>query len=62
MVIGAGLLTICFILQLIGSIRYITRMHEDLIGIGLYLTTLVFFGVAAFGFFIIWQKTKHNES
>jgi len=53
---GAILLIFCFIFQLIGAIRYSIRMPDDLIGIVLYFSALVFFAIAAFGFYINWKK------
>ena len=54
--IGTIFLIICFILQLIGTIRYLIRMNNDFIGIIIYVSALVFFGIAAIGFYLNWVK------
>ena len=56
--IGSISAAIAFILQAIGLARYISRLPEDWIGIGLYSITLVAFAVAAFGFYLQWKHEK----
>ena len=59
--LGAILLLICFMFQLIGTVRYYFRLPEDLVGIILYASALIFFGIAMLGFFINWKKEKEYE-
>jgi len=56
--IGAICAAIAFVLQAIGLARYISRLPEDWIGIGLYSFTLVAFAVAAFGFYVQWSRER----
>jgi len=53
--IGTICSAIAFVLQAIGLARYISRLPEDWVGIGLYSITLVAFAVAAFGFYLQWK-------
>jgi len=50
--------SIACILQAIGLYRYINRLPDDWLGIGLFITTLIIFAIAAIGFFMKWRKTK----
>ncbi len=54
-------LTIACILQAIALARYVGRLPDDWVGIGLYSAALVGFAVAAIGFFIQWQSEKDVE-
>ena len=58
---GTLLLIICFFIQLIVTVRYYFRMPEDFVGIIIFTTAFIFFGIAAFGFFINWKKEKKYE-
>jgi len=44
------------VLQVIGLIRYIGRLPEDYVGIGLFSFTAVAFAVVSIGYFIQWRK------
>lgn len=44
------------ILQVIGLIRYIGRLPQDYVGIGLFSFTAVAFAIVSIGFFIQWKK------
>ena len=44
------------VLQVIGFIRYIGRLPEDYVGIGLFSFTAVAFAVVSIGYFIQWRK------
>jgi hypothetical protein len=52
---GIGSAVAC-ILQIIGLVRYVGRLPDDWVGIGLYIATIVAFAVAAFGFYAQAQK------
>ncbi len=60
--VTAMVLTIAAFFQLIGACRYVERMPDDYVGIGLYVVILVFLTIAALGFFIEWAKEEHKES
>ena len=57
----AMVLTGAAFLQLIGACRYVERMPDDYVGIGLYVAILAFLTIAALGFFMEWAKVKHKE-
>ncbi|MFC1985877.1 hypothetical protein ACFLWC_02650 [Chloroflexota bacterium] len=52
---------IACILQVIGLIRYLGRLPEDWIGIGLYSTTIIAFLITAIGFFIQFRKQTPKD-
>ncbi len=54
-------LAIACILQAIALARYVGRLPDDWVGIGLYSAALAGFVVAAIGFFIRWQREKDME-
>ncbi len=54
-------LAIACILQAIALARYVGRLPDDWVAIGLYSAALVGFVVAAIGFFIRWQSEKDME-
>ena len=47
-----------FLLQGIGTIRYVSRLPDDWVGIGLYVTTAVLFAVIAVGFCGKWRSER----
>ena len=59
---GLLIVTVCLaiavILQAIGLARYVDRLPDDWVGVGLYSAALVGFAIAAISFFIQWQKGK----
>lgn len=58
---GAACLVIASILQVIGLARYINRLPDDWVGIGLYIATIIVFLLAGTGFSIQWRKEKRKE-
>jgi uncharacterized membrane protein SpoIIM required for sporulation len=58
----AVLLTIAAILEGIGSARYVSRLPDDWVGIGLYVAASALFAIAAFGFYIKWAQERHKEN
>lgn len=58
--------TIAAILEGIGAARYISRLPDDGVGIGLYVAASVLFAIAAFGFYVKWaqerRKAKQEKS
>ena len=59
--IGAVILTVALVFQVIFLIRYVGRLPDDRLGIILSVVTIVAFALAAFGFFIRWKKEKVKE-
>ena len=58
LLIVAVCLAIAVILQATGLARYVDRLPDDWVGVGLYSAALVGFAIAAVSFFIQWQKEK----
>jgi hypothetical protein len=50
-----------FLLQGIGTVRYVSRLPDDWVGIGLYLTTAVLFAVIAVGFYGKYMSERQAE-
>jgi hypothetical protein len=59
--VPAVLFTIAFILQSIGTVRYVRRLPNDWVGIVLYVTTTVLFAVVALGFYLRWLKEREEK-
>ena len=59
--VAAVCLTAACILEGVGAARYLSRLPDDWIGIGLYIAASVLFGIAAFGFYTKWIREKHKE-
>jgi hypothetical protein len=59
--IGAACLAVASILQVVGLARYVDRMPDDWVGIGLYIATIIGFLFAGAGFSIQWRKEKRKE-
>ncbi len=59
--VAAILFTLCFVLQGIGALRYLTRLPQDHVGAGLYLVSTVLFAVAAVGFYLRWRWETRQE-
>ena len=59
--IPAALFIVGFILQAIGTARYVSRLPSDWVGIGLYIVTTILFGIAAIGFHAGWMKERRKE-
>lgn len=51
-------IAIAALLQIFGLIRYLDRLPQDWVGIGLYIVTIVAFVIAAFGFYVKWRDEK----
>ena len=55
----AGLCSILACLfQIIGLVRYLNRLPEDSLGIGLYILSIIAFTIGAMGFLLQWSKAK----
>lgn len=52
---------VAFILQLIGIIRYIGRLPDDTVGIVIYIITAALFAIAAFWYYIQWEKSQNKQ-
>ena len=50
-----------FAVQAVGLARYVARLPDDWVGIGLYSATLVAFALAATGFAIRWRRERRWE-
>ena len=61
LLIAAVSALIACILQVVGLIRYIGRLPEDRVGIGLYSTVIVALFITAIGFFIQWRKQTPED-
>ena len=59
--LGAACLVVVSILQVVGLARYVNRLPDDWVGIGLYIATIVGFLLAGMGFSIQWRKEKREE-
>ncbi len=59
--IGAACLMVVSILQVVGLARYISRLPDDWVGIGLYIATIIGFLLAGMGFTIQWRQEKCKE-
>ena len=60
--IGAVYLSIAFVFEALGAARYISRLPEDWVGVGLYVSASVLLAVAAFGFYIKWTRERGKEN
>lgn len=54
--IASAIAVIACVVQIIGLLRYVDRLPEDWVGIGLYMIIIVAFALVAFGFYIQSQK------
>jgi len=61
LVIAAIFSVVACLFQIIGLIRYLSRLPDDWIGIALYIVTIVAFLLGAVGFYIQWRKQEHSE-
>jgi NADH:ubiquinone oxidoreductase subunit K len=59
--IGAVIMLIAAALQLIGFLRYLDRLPDDLVGLGLYIVTIIALVISAFGFYIQWRGKSQEE-
>jgi hypothetical protein len=50
--IAAVISAVACLFQIIGLVRYVGRLPDDWIGIGLYAVTIVAFAVGAIGFYV----------
>jgi hypothetical protein len=51
-------MVIAALLQIFGLIRYLDRLPQDWLGIGIYIVTIVAFVIASFGFY---SKGRRQE-
>lgn len=54
-------MTIGSILQIYGTIRYLGRRPDDIVGKVLFITTSVLFVFITCGYFIQWRNAKKNK-
>ena len=52
---------IACVLQVIGLVRYLGRLPEDWVGIGLYGATIIAFALVAVGFYNQWRQQKSKN-
>ena len=50
-----------FILEAVGAARYVSRLPDDWVGVGLYTTASLLFAIATFGFYIKWMQERRKE-
>jgi hypothetical protein len=55
-------LTVAFVLQLYGTIRYINRLPDDKVGVTLYVATTALFAVLAVVNYVQWAGMKKRGS
>ena len=60
MLIGAVANAVACLLQIVGLVRYVGRLPDDRVGIGLYAATAIAFALGAFGFYARWKKEKRE--
>lgn len=58
--VGAVIMVVAAVLQLIGFLRYLDRLPDDLVGLGLYAVTIIVLVITASGFYVQW-KAKSRE-
>ncbi len=51
-----------FVVQAIGLARYVGRLPDDWVAVGLYSATLVAFAIAALGFSLRWRRERRVEA
>ena len=56
--IGFVFLSICFMFQLVGTVRYFFHMPDDSVGVTIYFAALAFFAIGAVGFYVNWRKNE----
>jgi hypothetical protein len=61
MLIGAVANVVACLLQIVGLVRYVGRLPDDRVGIGLYVVTAIAFALGAFGFYARWKKGNREE-
>jgi len=59
--IAASGSAVCTILFSVALVRYIGRLPDDWVGIGLYSAAVIAFGISVFGFYIRWRAEKARE-
>jgi putative effector of murein hydrolase LrgA (UPF0299 family) len=52
---------IALILEVVGTVRYVSRLPDDWLGIGLYISASLLFATATFGFYIKWTQERRKE-
>ena len=61
LLIAAVCSAIACILQIILLFRYLGRLTDDWVGIGLCSAAIAAFAIGAIGFYIQWRKQKQEE-
>lgn len=56
--LGAVILGLAALLQTIGLVRYLGRLPDDWIGIGLYIAVIAGCATAAAGFYLEWRRQR----
>ena len=59
--IASVCLAVACVLQAVGLARYVSRLPDDYVGIGLYSIALVAFAIGAMGFYLRWRSDTHGE-
>jgi uncharacterized membrane protein len=52
---------IAFILEAVGAARYVSRLPDDWVGVGLHITASLLFAIAALGFYFKWTQERRKE-
>jgi len=58
--VGAVIMIAAAALQLIGFLRYLDRLPDDLVGLGLYVVTIIALVISALGFYIQWREKSRE--
>ena len=60
LIVAVSAIVAC-VLQVIGLVRYLGRLPEDWVGIGLYSATIIAFAIVAVGFYIQWRQQESKN-
>ncbi|UCC60768.1 MAG: hypothetical protein JSW38_10540 [Dehalococcoidia bacterium] len=61
LLIVAFCLIIAFILQAIFLARYVGRLPDDWVGIGIFIAALIAFALVSVGYLIQWKSQRYIE-
>jgi hypothetical protein len=61
MLLGAAASAVACVLQIIGLVRYVGRLPDDWLGIGLYAVSAIAFAAGALGFYVRWRREGGDE-
>ena len=56
--IAAVIFVFVCLFQIISLVRYLDRLPDDSLGIGLHILSIILFAVCAIAYYILWMKEK----